>query len=527
MSVSCDVPLVVFTNDGGVNTKMMELCHDRFGKIFGRKLLANWSDSPRSANRQALTAKQLLESIVANPYKGGHDHRRSVIEGGLLVRAFLPIFLTWGCLIVFIAQASWADEVDSEIEAKIKKLGTVFAPANTPSIAGKKWVAIETGPINYMQTIEGWLIEENPDRVLLLDFYGNQHPMRKPAADEKRQVLPTSLEGRIRGEDLEDADNTIVWGIKEKDFDTKSQKFLDDGPPRMEEEDGGDKDNIFRGINRFNRRKSNGINQVMSAARFAYAAYVRGRKEHAIELFRYAEERHREFMSSFVAEPRELSDVLRFATHQIAESTRNRAVYDAHHGEARGKLLQAWQEVAAMPRNKYSEEAQQMVEGYQQLIDQDTKWEEPTKEELAKFSVPQQIDYWFYHLRDHDYGQIDSPGECDVFVNNVVRDEEKPNPAEELAKLGTAVIPALIEHMDDLRPTRCQGHWRWYSSEGRFILRYGDCCQQIFERVTREQIYRRKTTTSYPTYDGSAADCKAKAQAWWDKYHKKQVETNK
>lgn len=35
MSVSCDVPLVVFTNDGGVNTKMMELCHDRFGKIFG------------------------------------------------------------------------------------------------------------------------------------------------------------------------------------------------------------------------------------------------------------------------------------------------------------------------------------------------------------------------------------------------------------------------------------------------------------------------------------------------------------
>lgn len=51
MSVSCDVPLVVFTNDGGVNTKMMELCHDRFGKIFGRKLLANWSDAPRSANR--------------------------------------------------------------------------------------------------------------------------------------------------------------------------------------------------------------------------------------------------------------------------------------------------------------------------------------------------------------------------------------------------------------------------------------------------------------------------------------------
>lgn len=36
MSVSCDVPLVVFTNDGPVNTKMPDLCHDRFEKFFGK-----------------------------------------------------------------------------------------------------------------------------------------------------------------------------------------------------------------------------------------------------------------------------------------------------------------------------------------------------------------------------------------------------------------------------------------------------------------------------------------------------------
>src|SRR5690606_6229480 len=33
-SVSCAVPQVVFTNDGPVNTKMTDLCHDRFRKIF-------------------------------------------------------------------------------------------------------------------------------------------------------------------------------------------------------------------------------------------------------------------------------------------------------------------------------------------------------------------------------------------------------------------------------------------------------------------------------------------------------------
>lgn len=34
MSVSCAVPHVVFTNDGEVNTKMTDLCHDRFRKNF-------------------------------------------------------------------------------------------------------------------------------------------------------------------------------------------------------------------------------------------------------------------------------------------------------------------------------------------------------------------------------------------------------------------------------------------------------------------------------------------------------------
>ncbi len=452
------------------------------------------------------------------------------LGGTVGVYTLRPMFTAFCCLVLVTSggfvRSLLGEETETDIEAKIQKLGAVFAPAGTPSFVGKRWVEVDTGPSNRVRTMEGWLIEDTPERILLLDFYGNRHPLRKPDADEQRQVLPTTLDGGILLDDLEDADYSVFWGLKDKDFDAKSQKFLADGPPKPEEEDEGDRSNIFRGINQFNRRKSDGISQVMSAARFAYAAYVRGRKEHAIELYRYAEDRHREFMSSFVAEPRDLSDVLRFATHRIAESTRNGAVSNAHHGEARGKLLQAWQEVAAMPSNQYSEEAQQMVEGYVRLIDEDTKWEEPTKEELAKFTVPQQIDYWMYHLRDHDYGQWSDPGQCDVFFNGGLPDEEKPNPAEELAKLGTAVVPTLIEHMEDLRPTRCKGHWRRFSPDYHTILRYGDCCQQIFERVTGERIYQRKTTTSYPTYDGSAADCKAKAQAWWDAYQKKQAEAN-
>lgn len=83
-----------------------------------------------------------------------------------------------------------------------------------------------------------------------------------------------------------------------------------------------------------------------------------------------------------------------------------------------------------------------------------------------------------------------------------------------------AAIPQLVNHLDDPRPTRCVGYWRFYAREGHYLLRYGDCCQQLFEAITGHTLYERKTTVGYPYKDGVAKNCKTKAQQWWSNYKK-------
>jgi hypothetical protein len=100
-------------------------------------------------------------------------------------------------------------------------------------------------------------------------------------------------------------------------------------------------------------------------------------------------------------------------------------------------------------------------------------------------------------------------------------DKKKPNAAVELKNLGLAAVPQLIAHLDDARPTRCKGHWRSYWPEGHYLLRYGDCCQQIFESITGHSIYTRSSTTGYPIQDGKGKECKTNAARWWQDYQKK------
>lgn len=88
----------------------------------------------------------------------------------------------------------------------------------------------------------------------------------------------------------------------------------------------------------------------------------------------------------------------------------------------------------------------------------------------------------------------------------------------ELKKLGMAAVPNIIAHLDDGRPTRCKGHWRSYWPDGHYLLRYGDCCQQIFEAITGKTIH---TSGGYPMQDGNGKKCKERAELWWQNYQKK------
>lgn len=402
----------------------------------------------------------------------------------------------------------------AEPEAKdYERFAKVFYPDGLGEFWERPWVEVETGPANRTRNTQGWLLEERERHVLILDFEGEIHTLRKPAIDEQRPRLPEKDGGFVSSEDIRDANFSVLWGMTLENFDEKSDEFLKEGAPNEEDIP----DNILNSIAVHRSRMKQ---HIVNAARYAYLAKMQGRDEHAAELYGHAKSNHHEFIRRWVAERAELDDFYWFVAEKEVAGLRNSAVFGAHRGKPRGELLQRWQRVLAIPDHSFRDEAEAMVEGYQQLLTEDGQWQEPTPEQLAKFTTKEQIDYWMYKLRDHDYGQWSDPGKCDVFFDGLIGERVESNPAEELKKLGNAAVPQLIEHMDDMRPTRCKGHWRSYWPDGHKLLRYGDCCQQIFEAITKHQIYRRRTSTGYPTYDGVAADCKAKAQAWWEEHQK-------
>jgi hypothetical protein len=107
-----------------------------------------------------------------------------------------------------------------------------------------------------------------------------------------------------------------------------------------------------------------------------------------------------------------------------------------------------------------------------------------------------------HRLRDADIEQTSSPGMCNVLGDwhglvPYQRDPKKPNPAAELKELGVAALPQIIAHLDDTRPTRCKGFWRWYWPDSCYLLCYGDCCQQIFESMTGHSVFNRRYSNGY------------------------------
>lgn len=374
-------------------------------------------------------------------------------------------------------------------------------------------MVFDRGPSNDPIEIHGWLLEDHERYIRVLDDHGEIHKLRKPKNGETRARLPEASDGGVYLKDIREADISVLWGMAPQDFDSRSDAFLAGGAPSEED--------VRRGIllqtaYLYTLTK----NHILEAARYAYLAEKRGRKNHAAKLWGHAKSTHKAFNRRWTGEPRQ-EDFVRFLAEHEARRVRSQAVHDAHYGKPRERLLNLWQRLIEIPYHDYREEAKMMVEGYRRLIDEDRQWKEPTAEQLAKFTAQERSAYWLYHLRDHDCGQWDERMRCDV-LSDSMKVSESPNPASELLKLGVAAVPFLIEHMDDTCPTRCKAYSDRDWSDSHKLLRYGDCCQQIFEAITGHQIYDGNYFEYYPTYDSAAAKCKAKAQAWWDAYRKKE-----
>jgi hypothetical protein len=426
------------------------------------------------------------------------------------VRLGSSLALLWALL--WLGGAAQIPPGDNQALADFDRLAEIFALPGASRIKGEPWVVVDTGPANWPWDLEGWLIEEGANEMLLLDWYGEIHKLRKPAPKEERPAIHEEEDGTFDLTELQDADRSVAWKIRREDYHAKSRKFLADGLPEEKDEEG---------VLRLSHPKFRQAAHIVDAARYAHFAQHLGRTEHAEELYAYALNAYKKYADSHFGGYEESAALPVFVADQIAFGKRSGAIFSAHHGAPRKELEERWQKVAAIPHHQYRDEAKAMVRHYRSLLDEDARWVEPSAEDFEKLTTEKKVAYWLYHLRDLDIGQMIDPGHCHVLRDynrgRGGRGKQEPNAAKELEKLGLAAVPELIAHLDDARPTRCKGHWRWYWPEGHYLLRYGDCCQQIFESITGETILKGGR---YPIQDGAGKECKEKAEKWWQEYQK-------
>jgi hypothetical protein len=393
--------------------------------------------------------------------------------------------------------------------ADFERLAEVFATPGTPSIKGKAWVAVNTGPTNFRSELHGWLIEDSPKEITLFAWDGELHKLRKPKPDEKRPELKKKITLEMFLSKGQGVNFSVAWEVRPEDFAARGRQFLADGRPK-------DMEGPSRIMLEIFAHKAH----ILDAARFAHCAHQLGQQAQATVFYTEARKAQKYTQGRYPGVER-FDSLHLFVAHEIATVQRSNALSAGRDGESRRDLQKRWEKIAALPHHRYRGEARELVKHYQDLLEEDRRWVEPDARALAAMTTEQQTAYWLYHLRDLDFGQG-----CDAGISSTGRPvfilepkkptkPKPPNAVVELKKLGLAAVPRLIAHLDDSRPTRCNGPY------GQHLLRYGDCCQRLFESITGHSIYMGQYSSSYPIADGQGKECKARAERWWQNYQKK------
>ena len=151
------------------------------------------------------------------------------------------------------------------------------------------------------------------------------------------------------------------------------------------------------------------------------------------------------------------------------------------------------------PNTYYADDSRELADLLDKMVVEDEKYHAPAK--LADLSVDGQIAHHVHQLRDVVAEQWSQPGYCHV-LNNLHqlldRAEDRPvaDAAQSLHAIGKPAVPALIELLDDRRPIRGVGYWRNFHPS-RTVLRYQDAAIQLLEAILEQELYDRRTTSSY------------------------------
>jgi hypothetical protein len=364
-------------------------------------------------------------------------------------------------------------------DPELRELARVFRAADDIDVRRRKWVVAESRD-NPSWSEQGWLTAGQRGVGAVFTASGSPWEFGNPTG----------------------------WAVRDGDFAAFCAAFLAAGAPDPSRSHGPE----FT-VNSMMLERAACADHILSAARLACWADARARPDLALRLLAHARTARERYAGIIWQSDR--GTLLGTVAEVVAGRLRSGAIYGAHTGTPRPELVRRWQRIAAIPHHRHADEARRVAAHYAGMVAEDRAWREPDPAALAGMAVAQKAEYWLYHLRDLDTGQLMDPGSCSVFDSPFDgRNRTAPNPAEELRKLGFEALPQVVARLDDPRPTRCQGHWRSYAPDSFYLLTYGDCCEQIFTAVTGYAIYERTTTVGTPTGDGRASESKARAEQW-------------
>jgi hypothetical protein len=160
----------------------------------------------------------------------------------------------------------------------------------------------------------------------------------------------------------------------------------------------------------------------------------------------------------------------------------------------RPQAAEAFERMAqGFPQSQYAKDAKEIAGLLHKMVEEDIHWKEPR--DPTALPVEQKIAYYIYHLRDVNAYQISQPGMCSV-LSDFGQKPRGPNAAMKLKEIGEPAIPALIQLLDDRRPTRSVGFWRNFRPS-RTVLRFQDAAIEIIDALLPAPFYRRSSTAAY------------------------------
>jgi hypothetical protein len=395
-----------------------------------------------------------------------------------------------------------SSEVKSSVEdlvkfrarvAEARKTVAAFDVLGTPDLKGKKFVVYNNGGwshsasgFNWSYTY-GWLLEEAADSIHLAD--------ESPTCGkiERSRELPKDWE---RFKDSHPKDAPLPGEYKEVDFERFCKDLLGFGKGPS--------------AHPYATREASGL---MGEAVYAYWAFKRGLDDLGLELVAQTEGTFAGPHNDWVKSKKSVSQLIEAF---LVQHLRAAALGAAHGGEAPTLVLERWKTIATrLPEQEYPGEAKEMCALYETLVQEEAAWVEPKPEELARWTVPKKVDYWIHELRNVAASQWSDPGSVDIMHRWDRSNREKAYPPDELVKLGWDALPALVEHLEDRLPSRSIGWHRSFSPGSYYLLRVGDCCEQVFSAISGVSIYQPRSTSGAMVKDGDAPASKAKALKWW------------